>query len=199
MTFDSFVFECVERHLGCFLFFYKSGWRHAIVTIVVYLSLRDIWYCCFEHRQYCDMVLLASNIISWAYWITMTYNTIQLRIHTNNTKLCVSGSTTKITIISTTDMWHASVFVYINNIVFAAIRYIWVLVNEVHRATSYLRGLGGTNVVPNGVHAWQTGGLYNVFPDSKVHGAYMGPTWVLSAPDGPHELCYLGCFQKFIK
>ena len=26
-------------------------------------------------------------------------------------------------------------------------------------------------------------GLYN--PDSKVHGANMGPTWVLSAPDGP--------------
>ena len=23
------------------------------------------------------------------------------------------------------------------------------------------------------------------FPDSKVHGANMGPTWVLSAPDGP--------------
>ena len=23
-------------------------------------------------------------------------------------------------------------------------------------------------------------------PDSKVHGAYMGPTWVLSALDGPH-------------
>ena len=23
-------------------------------------------------------------------------------------------------------------------------------------------------------------------PDSKVHGAHMGPTWVLSAPDGPH-------------
>ena len=27
--------------------------------------------------------------------------------------------------------------------------------------------------------------LYND-PDSKVHGANMGPTWVLSAPDGPH-------------
>ena len=26
----------------------------------------------------------------------------------------------------------------------------------------------------------------DVFPDSKVHGANMGPTWVLSAPDGPH-------------
>ena len=26
----------------------------------------------------------------------------------------------------------------------------------------------------------------NHVPDSKVHGANMGPTWVLSAPDGPH-------------
>ena len=25
-----------------------------------------------------------------------------------------------------------------------------------------------------------------VFPDSKVHGANMGPTWALSAQDGPH-------------
>ena len=25
-----------------------------------------------------------------------------------------------------------------------------------------------------------------VFPDSKVHGANMGPTWVLPAPDGSH-------------
>ena len=24
------------------------------------------------------------------------------------------------------------------------------------------------------------------FPDSKVHGANMGPTWVLSAPGGSH-------------
>ena len=24
------------------------------------------------------------------------------------------------------------------------------------------------------------------YPDSKVHWANMGPTWVLSAPDGPH-------------
>ena len=23
-------------------------------------------------------------------------------------------------------------------------------------------------------------------PDGKVYGANMGPTWVLSAPDGPH-------------
>ena len=33
-------------------------------------------------------------------------------------------------------------------------------------------------------------------PDNKVHGANMGPTWVLSAPDGSHvgrmKPCYLG-------
>ena len=29
-------------------------------------------------------------------------------------------------------------------------------------------------------------------PPIAVHGANMGPTWVLSAPDGPHELCYQG-------
>ena len=28
-------------------------------------------------------------------------------------------------------------------------------------------------------------GYINI-PDSKVHGANMGPTWVLFAPDGPH-------------
>ena len=28
--------------------------------------------------------------------------------------------------------------------------------------------------------------LFQLNPDSKVHGANMGPTWVLSAPDGPH-------------
>ena len=28
--------------------------------------------------------------------------------------------------------------------------------------------------------------LQRVSPDSKVHGAKVGPTWVLSAPDGPH-------------
>ena len=29
-------------------------------------------------------------------------------------------------------------------------------------------------------------GPHWIFPDNKVHGANMGPTWVLSAPDGPH-------------
>ena len=28
--------------------------------------------------------------------------------------------------------------------------------------------------------------IWHVIPDSKVHGANMGPTWDLSAPDGPH-------------
>ena len=37
-----------------------------------------------------------------------------------------------------------------------------------------------TNVVLQGIVAWC------IYQDSKVHGANMGPTWVLSAPDGPH-------------
>ena len=28
--------------------------------------------------------------------------------------------------------------------------------------------------------------MIDMFPDSKVHAANIGPTWVLSAPDGPH-------------
>ena len=33
---------------------------------------------------------------------------------------------------------------------------------------------------------WTLRGMTRAIPDSKVHGANMGPTWVLSAPDGPH-------------
>ena len=36
---------------------------------------------------------------------------------------------------------------------------------------------------------WGSGLCYSFgqgIPDSKVHGANMGPTWVLSVPDGPH-------------
>ena len=48
-------------------------------------------------------------------------------------------------------------------------------------------------------HSWPTGEyenidiwlptsdfLHDIPPDSNIHGASMGPTWVLSAPDGPH-------------
>ena len=41
-------------------------------------------------------------------------------------------------------------------------------------------------------------------PDSNVHGANMGPTWVLSvgprwAPWWPHEPCYQGTWLKYIR
>ena len=36
------------------------------------------------------------------------------------------------------------------------------------------------------IDTWFALVLKHTFPDSKVHGASMGPTWVLSAPDGPH-------------
>ena len=35
--------------------------------------------------------------------------------------------------------------------------------------------------------SWEVGQIQlQDIPDNKVHGAKMGPTWVLSAPDGPH-------------
>ena len=40
----------------------------------------------------------------------------------------------------------------------------------------------------HGMVSWQCAVYkrYETSPDSKVHGANMGPTCVLSAPDGPH-------------
>ena len=38
----------------------------------------------------------------------------------------------------------------------------------------------------DGYYANFTMFLLDYYLDSKVHGANMGPTWVLSAPDGPH-------------
>ena len=37
------------------------------------------------------------------------------------------------------------------------------------------------------VYSKSTAFFRQVSPDTKVHGADMGPTWVLSAPDGPHD------------
>ena len=54
----------------------------------------------------------------------------------------------------------------------------WWMLSEVNRILLY--GMDGT-----GYGCWMVieRGKY---PDGKVHGASMGPTWVLSAPDGPH-------------
>ena len=63
--------------------------------------------------------------------------------------------------------------------------------NKSSRIVSDLRH-DGIAVVTLGVIQWisikddeviSCGALY---PDSKVHGTNMGPTWFLSAPDGPH-------------
>ena len=44
--------------------------------------------------------------------------------------------------------------------------------------------------------------LTEVVPDSKVHGANMGPTWVLLTPDGPHvgpvNLVIQGCSSRAV-
>ena len=48
-----------------------------------------------------------------------------------------------------------------------------------------------TQFLKNTKNGWQCIGLelqlhFVNYPDNKVYGAYMGPTWVLSAPGGPH-------------
>ena len=54
---------------------------------------------------------------------------------------------------------------------------------EVYLPSQYLLNMN------YGLVAEQAGGieiLYRNIPDSNVHGANMGPTWVLSSPCGPH-------------
>ena len=46
--------------------------------------------------------------------------------------------------------------------------------------------LGFDNVIIIGFAIWHSIFIRIHVPDSKVHGTNMGPTWVLSAPDGPH-------------
>ena len=36
------------------------------------------------------------------------------------------------------------------------------------------------------VSKYERGEFDRGYPDSKIHGAKMGPTWVLWGPDGPH-------------
>ena len=43
-----------------------------------------------------------------------------------------------------------------------------------------------TKVYFQAIFFTMTSTITDYFPDSKVHGANMGPTLVLSAPDGPH-------------
>ena len=43
------------------------------------------------------------------------------------------------------------------------------------------------NVNSGKTNYWYNGPrVLGIFPDSKVHGANMGPVWILSASDGPH-------------
>ena len=43
----------------------------------------------------------------------------------------------------------------------------------------FFRPISAKRFFPTCIRAW-------MYPESKVHGANMGSTWVLSAPDGPH-------------
>ena len=53
------------------------------------------------------------------------------------------------------------------------------------RATLYFNSSLGTLMTQHKPCIWM-GTAVKCNPDSKVHGANIGPTWVLSAADGPH-------------
>ena len=61
----------------------------------------------------------------------------------------------------------------------------WILVQVLawcHQAVSH----HPSQCRPRSMSPYGVTRLLWLYPDSKVHGANMGPTWVLSVPDGPH-------------
>ena len=74
------------------------------------------------------------------------------------------------------------------------------------RGALYLPSFLCTDVIV--LNYWRTRIFTNVWlnktdPDSKVYGAYMGPTWVRQDPGGPHigpmSLTLLGTIEVFVK
>ena len=55
----------------------------------------------------------------------------------------------------------------------------WLIINDDLWCSPKSNFTAGTRILHQNI-------LGGVVPDSKVHGANMGPTWVLSAPPGPH-------------
>ena len=87
------------------------------------------------------------------------------------------------------------------NLIFSSWYHLWIVIHSVSQKTSFLHKCPYCVVISWHRSQWNTlvwrFSLPNsklsdplvtlfVYPDSKVHGANMGPTWVLSAPDGPH-------------
>ena len=62
-----------------------------------------------------------------------------------------------------------------DNDIISSLSFHWVLWLDTGISRSSLRWFSGYNVFK-----------LKAFPDSKVHRANMGPTWVLSSPGGPH-------------
>ena len=69
------------------------------------------------------------------------------------------------------------------------INHVWYIYNLLLDRNIYIHTLWALEIFGVGyIERCQS----SVIPDSKVHVAHMGPAWVLSAPGGPHLLCYQG-------
>ena len=65
----------------------------------------------------------------------------------------------------------------------------WTTLWHTQGPVSHLSSIKSSKIFIMGVVSytlWHPSYIGYFFPDSKVHGANMGTTWVLSAPDGPH-------------
>ena len=70
---------------------------------------------------------------------------------------------------------------------------------ESSASLAFLRGIHRWPV--NSLHKWPVTRKkllvkWNRLPDSKDHGANMGPIWGRQAPCWPHGLCYLGWYRN---
>ena len=72
---------------------------------------------------------------------------------------------------------------YLHFILFVNRKLTWVDETLSHRGQGSIHHVYS---MPWLLMTWHPKLTISEFPDSKVHGANMGPTWVLSAPDGSH-------------
>ena len=124
--------------------------------------------------QYC---CLYGIILSWySYSYSSTNTRTQTRTHVMIKYL-----------YSYSHILQVHVLILIKPAIASALMAIGPYQSETHSLHLWLSQLGGClQVGPSQV------GMFQNYPDSKVHGANMGPTGPRWAPCWPHELCYLG-------
>ena len=80
---------------------------------------------------------------------------------------------------------------------YPSLHYAWSIVVNFINSVLIHRRIRGRILNINRTYGHLSNGNCAV-PDNKVHWANMGPTWVLSAPDGPHVGPFEPCYQGWL-